>query len=210
MMQGLITEAGSWRSSSVGVIKGGVISHMASPADRAPYLMDDLFQFLKTETHPLIKGCVFHYEFEFIHPFQDGNGRMGRFWHSLMLYDYHRGFEYIPVESMIKDHQSEYYKLLEQCDHPGNSTLFIEFSLEMILKAMEEFLTVFRPKPTSGVERLENFQQQVLKKLFSRKDYLTFYKSLSTATASRDLKGGVERGTLIKTGDKALAVYSFG
>ena len=209
MMKGLIPEAGRWRSGNVGVMKGNVISHMAPPADRVPYLMDDLFNFLKTDTHPLIKGCVFHYEFEFIHPFQDGNGRIGRFWHTLMLYHYHQIFEYIPVDSLIKKHQKQYYKVLEQCDHAAESTLFIEFSLEMIMKSLEDFMEVFRPKPATPIDRLVNAQQHFAHKSFSRKDYLELYKAISTATASRDLKTGVDKKLLVKSGEKALSLYSF-
>ena len=209
MMKGLIDEAGHWRTGNVGVMKGNVISHMPPPAEKVSFLIDDLFKFLKTDTHPLIKGCVFHYEFEFIHPFQDGNGRIGRFWHTLMLYHYHEVFEYIPVESLIKDHQKQYYKVLEQCDHAGESTLFIEFSLEMVMKSLEDFMAVFRPKTTTPADRLENARKHFGDKSFPRKDYLELYKTISTATASRDLKAGVDKELLKKSGDKAVTLYSF-
>lgn len=209
MMKGLIDEAGQWRTGNVGVMKGNVISHMAPPAERVPFLIDDLFKFLKSDTHPLIKGCVFHYEFEFIHPFQDGNGRIGRFWHTLMLYHYHEIFEYIPVESLIKDHQKQYYKVLEQCDHAGESTQFVEFSLEMVMKSLEDFMDAFRPKTTTPADRLENARKHFGDKSFHRKDYLELYKTISTATASRDLKVGVDKELLQKSGDKAVTFYRF-
>lgn len=209
IMKDLISAAGRWRTANVGVMKGNEISHMAPPAERVPYLMDDLFKFLKTDTHPLIKGCVFHYEFEFIHPFQDGNGRIGRFWHTLMLYHYHEVFEYIPVESLIKEHQKQYYSVLEQCDHAGESTLFVEFSLEMIMKSLEDFMEVFRPKTTTPADRLANARKHFADQSFSRKDYLALHKTISTATASRDLKGGVDKNLLEKSGDKALTLYRF-
>lgn len=209
MMKQLIPEAGRWRSGNVGVMKGDVISHMAPPADRVPYLMDELFKFLDSDVHGLIKGCVFHYEFEFIHPFQDGNGRIGRFWHSLMLYHYHEVFEYIPVESLIKAHQKQYYQVLEQCDHAAESTLFVEFSLEMIMKSLEDFMEVFRPKANTPDDRLTNARKHFANRAFSRKDYLDLYKSISTATASRDLKYGVDKAWLAKSGEKALTCYRF-
>ncbi|PQJ29123.1 Fic family protein [Rubritalea profundi] len=209
IMKGLIAEAGRWRSGNVGVMKGDEISHMAPPAERVPYLMDDLFKFLKTDTHALIQGCVFHYEFEFIHPFQGGNGRIGRFWHTLMLYHYHEVFEYIPVESLIKDHQKQYYNTLEQCDHAGESTQFIEFSLEMIMKSLEDFMEVFRPKTTTPIDRLTNARKHFSDTSFSRKDYLDLHKTISTATASRDLRVGVDEKLLEKSGDKALTLYRF-
>ena len=210
MMQELIEDAGEWRNVNVGVLKGKAISHMAPPAERVSYLMDDLFEFLKdSEDHPLIQGCVFHYEFEFIHPFQDGNGRMGRFWHTLMLYHYHEIFEYIPVESMIKEHQQAYYDVLETCDKAGDSTAFIEFSLEMILKSLTAFLEVFRPAKATVDDRIENAQTHFGNEEFSRKDYMDFHKTISTATASRDLKTAVEKKLLEMSGDKATSVYSF-
>ncbi len=102
MMRDLIKEAGKWRAGNMGIIQKGKVRHMAPPAERVSYLMRDLLKYLKGNDHPIVKGCVFHYEFEFIHPFADGNGRMGRFWHSSLLYDYHPVFEFIPVESLIQ------------------------------------------------------------------------------------------------------------
>ena len=126
-----------------------------------------------------------------------------------MLFHYHGVFEYIPVESLIKDHQKQYYKVLEQCDHAGESTKFIEFSLEMVMKSLEDFIAVFRPKTTTPADRLENAHKQFGDKSFSRKDFLELYKSISTATASRDLKVGVDKELLERTGDKAVTLYRF-
>ena len=207
MMRGLIPNAGRWRTSDVGILKGQHISHMAPPADRVPHLMDDLFSYLAGEDHALIKSCVFHYEFEFIHPFPDGNGRVGRFWHSLLLYHFHEVFEFIPVESLIKEHQQNYYDVLEACDKVGDSTQFIEFSLEMIQKALEEFFSGYRPKASLPTDRLKAVQKHFGKQWFSRKEYLTLHKTISTATASRDLKTGVEQNFLITRGEKATSRY---
>ena len=182
---------------------------MAPPADRVPHLMENLFGFLKGDDHPLIQGCVFHYEFEFIHPFPDGNGRIGRFWHSLLLYHFHPVFEYIPVESIIRKHQQEYYDVLETCDKAGDSTQFIEFSLQMIVEALDEFLAVFRPKNILPNDRLEGAQKHFENQWFSRKQYIELHKTISTATASRDLKNGLENGLLNTTGDRATSRYQF-
>jgi len=210
MMGGLIDTAGKWRAGNVGIVKGSKVSHMAPRADRVRYLMDELFEFLKEEdTHPLIRGCVFHYELEFIHPFQDGNGRMGRFWHSLLLSQYHPVFEFIPVESLIKEHQKMYYDALELSDNSGNSTAFVEFSLSMIHEALEDFVAVFKPEPLTSDSRLEAARNHFAKQTFSRKQYLDYFKTISTATASRDLKLGVDQKNLTKTGEKALTVYSY-
>ncbi len=212
LMDGLIPGAGEWRSKNVGILKGSAVSHIAPKADRVPHLMDDLFTFLKKDDlHPLIRSCVFHYELEFIHPFQDGNGRIGRFWHSLLLYHYHPAFEFIPIESLIKDHQQDYYAALEGSDRAGDSTHFVEFSLKMIHSALEDFLQNFSPKPLTAGERLVRAKQEFPGRQFSRKDYLGLFKtiSISTATASRDLKSGVESGLLLRTGEKALTLYTF-
>lgn len=209
MMKDLLPNPGKWRTSEVGILKGEQVSHMAPPADRVPHLIENLFTFLAGEDHPLIKGCVFHYEFEFIHPFADGNGRIGRFWHSVLLYHFHEVFEFIPVESLIKDHQKNYYDVLEACDKAGNSTQFIEFSLEMIQKALEEFLAVYRPKASLPIDRLKTAQEHFREQWFSRKDYLALHKSISTATASRDLKTGIEQDLLLIKGAKATSRYRF-
>lgn len=209
MMKDILPNAGKWRTSNVGILKAGAVSHVAPQADRVEFLMNDLFDFLKNDHHELIKGCVFHYEFEFIHPFQDGNGRIGRFWHSLLLYHYHSVFEYIPVESIIKEHQQDYYDVLEICDKAGESTAFIEFSLDMILKALEDFLDVFRPQKATGGNRLEQAKDHFKSSSFSRKEYMTLHKNISTATASRDLKSGIELGLLTMEGERALSRYRF-
>lgn len=210
MMAGLIDTAGAWRRGNVGILKGSKVSHMAPKADRVPYLMDELFDFLGTEDcHPLIRGCVFHYELEFIHPFQDGNGRMGRFWHSLLLSHYHPVFEFIPVESLIKENQKTYYDALEMSDKSGDSTPFIEFSLSMIHEAMDDFLAVFKPEPLTAESRLDLAEKHFEERQFSRKQYLDFFKTISTATASRDLKFGIEKNILSKEGDKSVTVYTY-
>ncbi|MFC5049556.1 Fic family protein [Rubritalea spongiae] len=209
MMKEILPNAGSWRTSNVGILKEGAVSHIAPQADRVEFLVNDLFDFLKSDHHALIKGCVFHYEFEFIHPFQDGNGRIGRFWHSLLLFHYHPIFEYIPVESIIKEHQQNYYDVLEVCDKAGESTAFIEFSLDMILKALEGFLDVFRPQKVTGNSRLEQAREHLQSKDFSRREYMALHKSISTATASRDLKSGIDQGLLLIQGERALSRYRF-
>ena len=210
MMDGLITDAGQWRSGNVGILKGAAVSHIAPQPDRVPHLMEDLFQFLGNEEwHPLIRSAVFHYELEFIHPFGDGNGRIGRFWQSLLLSRYHSAFEFVPVESLIRDHQTDYYLALEASDRSGDSTTFVEFSLGMIQGALEDFLTSFKPKSLSSVERLETARVHFGREDFSRKDYLSLFKTIATATASRDLKQGVDEGLLSKEGEKALTRYCF-
>lgn len=210
LMDQLIESAGKVRKGHVGITSGTQISHIAPPADRLPYLLKELFTFLKKDkSHPLIKSAVFHYELEFIHPFEDGNGRIGRLWHSLLLIQYHPIFEYTPIESLIKENQRKYYDALSQSDNAGESTKFIQFSLEMAYLALSDLADNLRPEPSTSESRLTGAREHFGDQKFSRKDYLDLYKRISTATASRDLKAGVDRGVLMKEGQKALTVYQF-
>ena len=108
---------------------------MAPPSNQVSNLIFDLFNWLKStnDVHPLIKSCVFHYEFEFIHPFSDGNGRMGRMWQTLLLYNWNPIFGWLPIETLIKERQDEYYRILGECDKAADSGKFIEFILKAIL-----------------------------------------------------------------------------
>ena len=139
MMGGLVREAGTFRSGNVGVYAGTELIHAGTPAKYVPDLMAQLFRWLKQSNyHPLVKSCIFHYEFEFIHPFADGNGRMGRLWQSLILQKWKKIFAWIPVETLVYENQDEYYQILQQADRVGDSTKFVEFMLEMIRNALKE------------------------------------------------------------------------
>ena len=139
MMTDLVNKAGQYRKEGVGVFDGEKCIHLAPPADRVPSLMADLFEWVRhTDTHPLISSCVFHYEFEFIHPFMDGNGRMGRYWQTMLLSRWKGIFAWLPVETIVKQHQQEYYNAIAQSDAQGNSTVFIDFMLRCILQTIQE------------------------------------------------------------------------
>lgn len=139
LMAGLVDETGRFRSGGVGIQRGGEVVHIAPPAERVPALMDALLAWLeKTDEHPLVASCVFHCEFEFIHPFQDGNGRLGRLWQTLILTKWRPIFALLPVESIIRDRQQDYYAALGRADHAADATAFIEFMLAAILQAIEE------------------------------------------------------------------------
>jgi Fic family protein len=141
LMQRLAKDAGRFRATSVGIAQGKNIVHLAPPASRVPVLMKELLHWLKrTDAHPLISSCIFHYELEFIHPFTDGNGRMGRLWQTLILSRWNPLIAYLPVESVIRDRQQDYYKVLGICDKAGNSTAFIEFLLDALLFALRELV----------------------------------------------------------------------
>ncbi|MBR4275568.1 MAG: Fic family protein [Prevotella sp.] len=137
MMTELVKENGSYRQGGVGVFDGQKCIHMAPPAQRVPQLMADLLEWVRqTKTHPLVSSCVFHYEFEFIHPFADGNGRIGRMWQTLLLMQWNPIFAWIPVESIVKEHQQEYYAAIAQSDSEANSTPFIAFMLQCLKEAL--------------------------------------------------------------------------
>lgn len=137
LMKGLIDSAGSYRAGGVGVMAGNKVLHMAPPASQLPRLMNNLFTWLAAATdHPLIVSSVFHYEFEFIHPFADGNGRIGRLWQTLLLSQWQPVFADIPVESMVHRHQAEYYQALNQSTAQSDSAAFIVFMLQRIKEAL--------------------------------------------------------------------------
>jgi len=141
-MDKLTKEAGVFRSGGVGNFAGEQLVHMAPPAQFVPEQIKTLICWAEqSEIHPLIKSCVFHYEFEFIHPFADGNGRMGRMWQTLILYNWKRIFGWLPVETLIKERQEKYYEVLGACDKTADSAMFIEFMLETIYDALIEIGT---------------------------------------------------------------------
>lgn len=139
MMEALVDNAGHFRQGGVGVFAGNQLIHMAPPADRVPYLIKDLFEWLQhSDDHLLIKSCVFHYEFEFIHPFSDGNGRIGRLWQSLILGKLHPIFEHLPVENMVFSNQQAYYNAINQSTDAVNSGIFIDFMLQEIYNTLKK------------------------------------------------------------------------
>ncbi|WP_447555179.1 Fic family protein [Vreelandella sp. EE22] len=139
MMSEILTNAGHFRDRAVGIQKGKEVHHVAPPAHQVSGLMADLAQWLQqAKDHPLITSSVFHYEFEFIHPFSDGNGRMGRLWQTLILSQWHPLFLSLPLESVIKDYQQQYYQALEEADHQADSTPFIRFMLSVISQTLTQ------------------------------------------------------------------------
>ena len=139
MMGGLVKEAGVFRSKGVGVYAGEQLIHAGTPANYVPGLIGQLFDWLKkSNLHPLIKGCIFHYEFEFIHPFVDGNGRLGRLWHTLILAKWQEFFLWIPIETIIHERQDDYYKALNASNVVSESTIFVQFMLLLIRDLLKE------------------------------------------------------------------------
>ncbi len=144
MTKYLVDESGEFRKGEEGVFSGDKCIFMAPPARLVPELMDNLFEWVnqyKEDVHPLIMSSVFHYEFVFIHPFSDGNGRMARLWHTAFLTKWNKVFEYIPIESQIEKFQDEYYESIAKCHTEGKSNTFIQFMLEQIDKVLSEIIT---------------------------------------------------------------------
>ncbi|MGD1864631.1 MAG: Fic family protein [Phormidesmis sp.] len=139
LMSDVLVNAGKFRKSAVGIHKGTQVVHVAPPAKRVPQLMDDLMSWMRsTEEHALLKSCVFHYELEFIHPFADGNGRMGRLWQTLILGQWNALFYLLPIESVVNAQQESYYQALEEADKAASSTVFIEFMLDIIGEVLRQ------------------------------------------------------------------------
>ena len=209
LMVGLIDNAGKLRSTSVGIVKGEQLAHLAPPGEMVKPLMNDLFDYLKTDKDLLlIKSCVFHYEFEFIHPFLDGNGRMGRLWQTLILKQYSPIFDFLPIETLVKEKQQEYYNVLGQSDMKGSSTDFIEFMLEIIKEALDDLLRTQNIILTNN-DRIEKYRDIIGVEEFSRLEYMRAFKNISSATASRDLKNAADDGIIEKFGDKRTTKYRF-
>ena len=199
MERGLLNEAGEFRSRPVGVADSeGNILHFGTLPQYVPKLVQELLEWTeKSEIHLLIKSCVFHYEFELIHPFADGNGRMGRLWHTLLLSKWNPIFAWLPIESIIHDNQSEYYNAINVSNNNGNSTVFIEFMLSVIKQALQESIND-KPKNISSKSDL---------RWNKINDYLETHEyilnsdvqkllGVSSATATRILVGVMKDGKL--------------
>ena len=202
MTKGLVEESGCFRSRPVGVVdKQGNVLHLGTLPDYVPDLVVDLLDWVEnSDIHMLIKSCVFHYEFELIHPFADGNGRMGRLWHTLLLTKWKPLFAWLPVESIIHDRQAEYYKAINQSNCDGESTVFITFMLSAIKEAlMEAVETVGVTESMSATElrwyKIERFFQK--NDSISNTDVRQMF-AVSAATANRILAKLTEEGKLKK------------
>jgi Fic family protein len=187
-MKGLIENPGHFRTSQVGILKGREVAHIAPSHTMVPGLMQDLFYYIQHDADlGIIKSCVFHYEMEFIHPFEDGNGRMGRYWQTRLLMTSNPIFEFVPIEKVMKDHQEEYYDALARSDTSGSSTAFIEFMLRAINASLREMIEETKALNIDFKKRTTN-ALSVLEGWFDRKAYMKVCKDISSATASRDLR----------------------
>lgn len=189
LMQALAVDAGRFRTGGVGVYQGKHLVHMAPPADRVPYLVKDLFDWMKaTDFHPLLASAAVHYEIEFIHPFSDGNGRIGRLWQTVVLSKWKPQLAFLPVESVVHDRQSAYYKALAASDKQANVAPFAEFILQALLDAVlspsnsdpvsdlasdpvRRLLSVFEPEHAYSIQELLK-QMNMTHKTYFRRNYL--------------------------------------
>ena len=198
---------GKFRNHGEAVYNGDKMIFLAPPHNRVPELMDNLFEWMnnsKNTVHPLILSSVFHYEFVFIHPFSDGNGRMARLWQTVILSKWNVMFEYMPIENIIKRHQQEYYKTINECDKIGNSTIFIEFMLEIIDETIEELLKRSRNSENNETESLNDTEKEALdyiykNELVSTKE-LAEYLGKADRTARRIVSVLLEKGLITYKG----------
>ena len=204
MMQGLVREAGEFRSRPVGVVdsKGNVL-HFGTLPQYVPSLMEELVQWTESSPFPLlIKSCVFHYEFEVIHPFADGNGRMGQLWHTLLLSKWNPLFAWLPIESIIHDHQPEYYAAINQSNAQGEGTAFIEFMLGIIKEALQEAISE-QPTEKPTMQSKEELRWEKIADFLStngtiQNSDVQNLLDVSSATASRILNTLTKEGKLVK------------
>lgn len=203
MMRGLVSESGMFRTKPVGVVdsKGNVL-HFGTLPQYVPDLVMKLLSWVKNSALPmLIKSCVFHYEFEVIHPFSDGNGRVGRLWHTLLLSKWNPIFAWIPVESIIHDRQSEYYKAINDSNDAADSTVFIEFMLSAIKDALLETMEANKLNK-SGTDK-NDYRWSVISDFLNENNCILNADvrrllNVSSATANRILSGFVSMGKLVK------------
>lgn len=202
MMTELVKEAGTFRSTNVGVYAGTKLIHAGTPPQYVPDLMQELFTWLKTsKLHPLIKSCIFHYEFEFIHPFADGNGRLGRLWHTLILAKWKDFFLWIPIETLIHERQDEYYRALNHANTMGESTVFVEFMLKVIRDLLLELSSNEVTADRSEEESMEDKVVALLQKngKYSAKR-LSLELGISERQVQRILKKLKASGIIVRTG----------
>ncbi|OTA19052.1 Fic family protein [Xenorhabdus beddingii] len=219
LMMGLIDQPGQLRCSDVGIYRENQLIHMAPPASQISRLVSDLLTWLKqTDIHPLIASSVFHYEFEFIHPFADGNGRMGRLWQTLILSEWRPELAWLPIETLIHYQQHVYYQVLRECDQASDCTAFIDFMLENLVAALKEGIDTEQPDTTAmsvemsvkmSVENTPplNATAKKILSLIANQPSITIAKladdlGVNPRTIERNIKVLQEYGYLIRVGAK--------
>lgn len=197
MMEGLVSEAGCFRSGNVGVFDGEALIHAGTPAAYVPKIMADIFEWLGATTmHPLLASCIFHFEFEFCHPFSDGNGRTGRLWHTLLLSKWRPILAWLPIESTIRQRQAGYYGALAESDAMGSSETFVEFMLETIRDSILPFAKPADKRDAMKVRALELFKESSNANI----NQLAVHLACSKRSAERLVAELKEDGRLLRKG----------
>lgn len=216
MMRDLIADAGRFRSKGAGVYAGTELIHAGTPPQYVPEVMEQLFDWMKeSELHPLIKACIFHYEFEFIHPFADGNGRTGRLWHTLILTKWKPFFAWLPIESLIYENQESYYYALNASNNAGESTVFVEFMLQTIKRALQELSKDSKEMTDKTTDKMtdkdkirwEKIEPYLRKTGSIKNEEVQRLLSVSEATVKRFLKKMTELGLLEARGERKERRY---
>ena len=215
MTSELIKESGRFRSKNAGVYQGDKLIHMGTLPEYIPELINNLFLWLKnSKEHPLIKAAVFHYEFEFIHPFQDGNGRIGRLWHSLILSKWKKFFAWLPIESLVQKYQKEYYIAINNSNKDGESNEFILFMLEIIKETLIELVETQKvtDKVIDKMTDKNKERVKLLMKYLGQNDSISNKEAqsllgISEATARRFLNSLVKENLLVAVGEYKARKY---
>ena len=207
MMRGIMPDAGEFRNCNEGVFSGSKCIHLAPPPNRVPALMEDLFDWLKnSKEHLLIRSCIFHYEFEFIHPFSDGNGRTGRLWQSLILGKLNPSFEFLPIENMVYANQRKYYDAIAKSTKAGESTPFVEFMLQNILATLKKYKNTTLANVGSTSNAKLTSRQQKIVELIQNGDATTESLAkkfkVSARTIARDLATLQENEIIVRDGSR--------
>jgi len=213
MMKDLQPNAGSFRRGDEGVFDGeGNLVYMAPHPDDVPKMIGDLLEWTRESDYPMIiRSCVFHYRFEYIHPFEDGNGRMGRMWQTLLLSEYNNAFRWIPVESMIRAYQKGYYDAIAQSNSSGDCTVFLEYMTDVILKALEEYIASSVREGSEGMSALTPNENAVYVMIrdgyFRNTEQAAETIGISKVTLNRCLKSLREKELIRKEGNKKSGVW---
>lgn len=207
LMVGLVDNPGQLRSGNVGVYRGSELVHMAPPASQVPRLVDDLLGWLSTtDLHPLIASSLFHYEFEFIHPFADGNGRMGRLWQTLILSHWRAELAWLPVETLIHFQQDRYYAILRQCDKTSDCTAFVEFMLQNLADALREGISTPHQMSEEMSEKMSEKEVTILQLLTVQPritaSALASMLGVTSRTVERYLSALQKKGRVQRVGGK--------
>ena len=214
MTEGLVEESGMFRSRPVGVVdQAGNVLHFGTLPPYVPNLVEQLLEWTKTSTvHMLIRSCVFHYEFELIHPFADGNGRIGRLWHTLLLSQWNPLFAWLPIESMIHDNQQAYYDAINRANNEAEATAFIEFMLSIIkasiLEAIDTTTEIDNKSTDKASLRWAKIRHYLSAHKFIMNADVRELCGVSSATANRILNGLTEEGKLQKCHEGRYWAYT--